>query len=279
MARELEKPSTFSIFNKGILTENPVLRQLLGLCPALAVTAAVSNALGMGIATTFVLVCSGIVVSLLRNIIPSTMRLPAFITIIASFVTLTMMLVEAYLPDLNDALGIYLSLIVVNCLVLGRAEVFFSKNSIKDSIFDALGMGVGFTLALVAMAAIREILGAGTFFGIQVLPSFIEPMMVFTLPPGGFAVLGLVIALAVGYEMRQLKKRGEEEDAAIASAEKVCESCQMCDHGKAVEEAEKDSSAETDAQDKSAAPAEEGVAHETEPTVDSGNTNTKEREA
>ena len=160
MAAIDQKPSALSVFNKGLLIENPTLRQMLGLCPTLAVTTAVTNGIGMGVATTFVLVCSGIVVSLLRNIIPTTMRLPAFITVIAGFVTIVMMVVEAYLPDLTQALDIYLPLIVVNCIVLGRAEVFASKHPVKDAALDGLGMGVGFTITLILMSAIRELLGA-----------------------------------------------------------------------------------------------------------------------
>ena len=206
MAAIDQKPSALSVFSKGLLIENPTLRQMLGLCPTLAVTTAVTNGIGMGVATTFVLVCSGIVVSLLRNIIPTTMRLPAFITVIAGFVTIVMMVVEAYLPDLNQALGIYLPLIVVNCIVLGRAEVFASKHPVKDAALDGLGMGAGFTLTLVLMSAIRELLA-----------------------PGGFAVLGVLIAISVVFEMRRKRRAGEPEDEAIASQEDVCASCQMCD--------------------------------------------------
>ena len=158
MAAIDQKPSALSVFSKGLLIENPTLRQMLGLCPTLAVTTAVTNGIGMGVATTFVLVCSGIVVSLLRNIIPTTMRLPAFITVIAGFVTIVMMVVEAYLPDLNQALGIYLPLIVVNCIVLGRAEVFASKHPVKDAALDGLGMGagLGFLLAMVLFSGVRR---------------------------------------------------------------------------------------------------------------------------
>ncbi len=184
MAAIDQKPSALSVFSKGLLIENPTLRQMLGLCPTLAVTTAVTNGIGMGVATTFVLVCSGIVVSLLRNIIPTTMRLPAFITVIAGFVTIVMMVVEAYLPDLNQALGIYLPLIVVNCIVLGRAEVFASKHPVKDAALDGLGMGAGFTLTLVLMSAIRELLGAGTLLGFPILLGIVEPMTVFIMPPG-----------------------------------------------------------------------------------------------
>ena len=229
MAAIDQKPSALSVFNKGLLIENPTLRQMLGLCPTLAVTTAVTNGIGMGVATTFVLVCSGIVVSLLRNIIPTTMRLPAFITVIAGFVTIVMMVVEAYLPDLNQALDIYLPLIVVNCIVLGRAEVFASKHPVKDAALDGLGMGAGFTLTLVLMSAIRELLGAGTLLGFPILLGIVEPMTVFIMPPGGFAVLGVLIAISVVFEMRRKRRAGEPEDEAIASQEDVCASCQMCD--------------------------------------------------
>ena len=229
MAAIDQKPSALSVFNKGLLIENPTLRQMLGLCPTLAVTTAVTNGIGMGVATTFVLVCSGIVVSLLRNIIPTTMRLPAFITVIAGFVTIVMMVVEAYLPDLNQALDIYLPLIVVNCIVLGRAEVFASKHPVKDAALDGLGMGAGFTLTLVLMSAIRELLGAGTLLGFPILLGIVEPMPVFIMPPGGFAVLGVLIAISVVFEMRRKRRAGEPEDEAIASQEDVCASCQMCD--------------------------------------------------
>lgn len=229
MAANQAKTSGMAVFSKGILVENPTLRQMLGLCPMLAVTTAVTNGVGMGEATTFVLVCSGIVVSLLRKVIPSNMRLPAFITVIAGFVTLVMMLVEAYFPDLNAALGIYLPLIVVNCIVLGRAEVFASKHCVKDAALDGLGMGVGFTISLILMSAVRELLGAGTLVGFPVLPPFIEPMTVFVMPPGGFAVLGVLIAVSVVFEMRRKRRAGEPEEEAVATQEDVCAACQICD--------------------------------------------------
>lgn len=215
------KQSAWENFSKGLLTENPSLRQMLGLCPTLAVTTAVTNGLGMGLATTFVLVCSGIAVSLLRKVIPNSVRIPAFITIIASFVTLTMMLVEAYLPALNDALGIYLPLIVVNCIVLGRAEMFASKNPPLASAIDGLGMGVGFTISLVLMSAVRELLGAGTLAGIQVMPEFIEPMIIMVTPPGGFAVLGVLIAASVALEQHRARKEGRP--AVVADS--PCDGC------------------------------------------------------
>lgn len=217
-----------SVLSRGILAENPALKQMLGLCPTLAVTTAVTNGIGMGAATTFVLVCSGVVVSLLRNVIPTNMRLPAFITVIAGFVTVVMMLVQAYLPDLDAALGIYLPLIVVNCIVLGRAEVFASKHPVKDAALDGIGMGAGFTVTLVLMSAVREVLGAGTFAGLPVLPGFIEPMTVFVMPPGGFAVLAVLIAASVMVEARRRRRAGEPEKAA-PSSEDACAACGMCD--------------------------------------------------
>ncbi|MBO7674055.1 MAG: electron transport complex subunit E [Atopobiaceae bacterium] len=212
------------ILLRGLLQENPALRQMLGLCPMLAVTTAVFNGLGMGLATTFVLVCSEVAVSLLRKAIPSTVRIPAYITIIASFVTLVMMVVEAYLPALNDALGIYLPLIVVNCIVLGRAEMFASKHGPAQAALDGLGMGVGFTLSLVLMSAIRELLGAGTLCGIQILPSFLEPMLIMVMPAGGFAVLGMLIAASVWFEHRKDGVAHGQEDRPSQS---LCAACPL----------------------------------------------------
>ncbi len=183
-------------FTKGIIIENPVLRLMLGCCATLAVTTAASNAIGMGAATTFVLVCSNAVISLLRNVIPNKVRIPAFITVIAGFVTIVQMFIKAFSPALDTALGVFLPLIVVNCIILGRAEMFASKNKILPSIIDGLGMGVGFTAAMLAMGVIRELLGAGTVFGLPVLSGFMEPIIIFLLPPGGFFVFGMLIALA-----------------------------------------------------------------------------------
>ena len=212
------------ILMRGLLDENPALRQMLGLCPTLAVTTAVTNGLGMGLATTFVLVCSEVVVSLLRKVIPSTVRIPAFITVIASFVTLVMMLVEAYLPALNDALGIYLPLIVVNCIVLGRAEMFASKHTPGQAALDGLGMGAGFTASLVLMSAIRELLGAGTLVGVRIMPPFVEPMLIMVTPAGGFAVLGALIALVTWLQHRK-------KDAPLASipgpSTSLCAACPL----------------------------------------------------
>lgn len=183
-------------FTNGILKENPVLRLVLGTCPTLAVTTMASNGLGMGIAATVVLIGSNAVISLLRNIIPSKVRIPAYIIIIAGFVSIVQMLVKAYAPDLDAQLGIYLPLIVVNCIIFGRAEMFASKNPVVASILDAVGMGIGFTAALIAMGSIRELLGAGSIFGLAVTKGSIEPMLIMILPPGGFFVFGVLVALA-----------------------------------------------------------------------------------
>ncbi len=182
-------------FTKGIIKENPVLCLVLGTCPALAVTTSATNAIGMGAAATVVLLCSNVVISLLRRVIPSTVRIPAYITLIAAFVTVVQMLVKAFTPAIDEALGIYLPLIVVNCIILGRAEMFASKNRVIPSALDALGMGIGFTAALLLMGMIRELLGAGTLFGAPIMPSFYTPITVFVLPAGGFFVFGLLIAL------------------------------------------------------------------------------------
>ena len=180
-------------FTKGIVKENPVLCLVLGTCPTLAVTTSASNAIGMGVAATAVLVCSNAVISALRKFIPDKVRIPAYITIIAGFVTIVQMLVKAFAPAINDSLGIFLPLIVVNCIILGRAEMFAGKNPVLPSIFDGLGMGIGFTAALLCMGIIRELLGSGTIFGAQVLPFNI---LIFILPPGGFFVFGMLIMLA-----------------------------------------------------------------------------------
>ena len=199
-------------FTKGIVKENPVLCLVLGTCPALAVTTSASNAIGMGVAATLVLLCSNVAISLLRRVIPATVRIPAYITLIAAFVTVVQMLVKAYAPKIDASLGIFLPLIVVNCIILGRAEMFASKNRVLPSALDALGMGVGFTAALLLMGMIRELLGAGTLFGYTVMPSFYTPITVFILPAGGFFVFGLLIALA----NRLQKKSGKATEACAA---------------------------------------------------------------
>ena len=182
-------------FTNGIIKENPALRLVLGTCPTMAVTTAVFNGIGMGIATMAVLVCSNLIISLINKIVPEEVRIPIYVVVIATFVTAVQMLIKAFSPALDSALGIFIPLIVVNCIILARAESFASKNPPLNSIMDGIGMGIGFTLALVLMSSIREILGAGTFFGKSLFGASFEPALIFILPPGGFLVFGLVIAL------------------------------------------------------------------------------------
>ncbi len=181
-------------FSKGFFKENPVFVLLLGLCPTLGVTSSAVNGLGMGLATTFVLVMANIVVSLIKGVIPDQVRIPSFIVVIATFVTIVEMLMQAYVPVLFDALGLFIPLIVVNCIVLGRAEAFASKNTLFSSAIDGLGMGLGFSLALTMLGAVREFLGSGELFGIAVFPGDYG-MLVFVLAPGAFIGLGYMIAL------------------------------------------------------------------------------------
>ncbi len=256
-----EKKSLGKEFTKGLIAENPVFRLVLGTCPTLATSTSVVNALGMGISAMIVLVCSNIVISLLRKIIPSKVRIPAYIVIIASFVTIVQMLVKAFVPALDAALGVFLPLIVVNCIILGRAEAFAGKNSIIASAVDGLGMGVGFTIALCCMASVREIIGAGTFldgaqnllvlFGDNVLGgfngwtligenSFIQPMTVFILAPGGFLTFGLLMACANRLAERKGKPRAELGGCQACPMAKNCALLaegKGCDENKEVETA------------------------------------------
>jgi len=183
------------IFLNGILDENPTFRLVLGTCPTLAVTSSAINGLGMGAAATFVLIGSNVVISLLRNFIPDKVRIPAFIVIICTFVTMIQMLMQAFLPSLYQALGIFIPLIVVNCIILARAESFASKNPVGASAVDGLGMGIGFTLALTLIGIIREIIGSGTIFGLSLFGVNYEPMLLIILAPGGFLVYGLLLGL------------------------------------------------------------------------------------
>ena len=196
----MAEKSKMSIVTNGLIKENPVLRLVLGTCPTLAVTTAVSNALGMGAAATVVLICSNIVISALRKVIPDKVHLPCYITIIATFVTLVQMVVKAFAPALDTALGVYLPLIVVNCIILGRAEMFACKNNVVDSALDGVGMGLGFTLALTAMASIREIIGNGSWLGITIVPESIDRFTLMTSAPGGFFTFGLLMAVVVWIE-------------------------------------------------------------------------------
>ena len=190
-----DKVSLGKEFTKGLIKENPVLRLVLGTCPTLAVSTSVTSALGMGISASVVLVCSNIVISALRKIIPSKVRIPAYIVVIASFVTIVQMAVKAFAPSLDESLGVYLPLIVVNCIILGRAEAFAGKNRVLASAVDGLGMGVGFTGALLAMSIVRELFGAGSIAGFRLIPEQYN-MIIFILAPGGFFVFGILMAVA-----------------------------------------------------------------------------------
>ncbi len=183
------------IFLNGIYDENPIFRMMLGMCPTLAVTTSAINGIGMGLAATFVLVGSNLVVSLVKDFIPDKIRIPSFIVIIATFVTIVQLVMQATLPSLYNALGIFIPLIVVNCIILSRAEVFASKNTPLRSVVDGLGMGFGFTGALTLLAALREVLGNGTIFGLTVMGAKFEPALIFIMAPGGFIVLGFLLAL------------------------------------------------------------------------------------
>ena len=210
---------------KGLIRENPVLVLLLGTCPTLAVTTSVKNALGMGIAATAVLLGSNFAISLLRKVIPDKVRIPCYIVIIAGFVTVVEMVMHAFVPSLYEALGVFLSLIVVNCIILGRAEMYASKNTVFDSVIDAIGMGLGFTLALFCMATIREIFGAGSFFGLAIpfLSEFKVPIL--QASPGGFFVFGCLIAIVNKLGKREPKREFSCKGCPSASFCTVKESC------------------------------------------------------
>ena len=204
----MSKKSKLSIITNGIIKENPVLVLLIGTCPTLATSSSASNGLGMGLSTTAVLIAANIVISLLRKVIPDKVRIPCYIVVIAGFVTVVQFLLEAYVPALYKSLGLFIPLIVVNCIILGRAEAFANKNTVVDSALDGIGMGLGFTLTLTVMGTIRELLGAGTWFGMTVSGSWFTPIGFFNLAPGGFFVFGLLIAvLNVITKGKALKKK------------------------------------------------------------------------
>ncbi|MDR1065100.1 MAG: electron transport complex subunit E [Oscillospiraceae bacterium] len=211
--------SKLSNLTRGILRENPVLVLVLGTCPTLAISTQASNAVGMGLAATFVLICSNAVISALRNIIPDKVRIPCYIVLIAGFVTVVQMVLEAYAHSLFEALGIYLPLIVVNCIILGRAEMFANKNRVIDSALDGLGMGIGFTLTLLVMASIREVLGSGTWFGIAIPWLSDNGISVLTMAPGGFIVFGCLIALVNKILGRKQSPENESYCAGCPSAD------------------------------------------------------------
>ena len=225
-----------STLTKGVIKENPVLRLVLGTCPTLAITTAAINGIGMGVAATLVLIGSNAVISLLRNVIPEKVRIPAFITIIAAFVSIIQMLVKAFLPGIDAALGIFLPLIVVNCIILARAEMFASKNPVLPSILDAIGMGVGFTAAITLMGMIRELLGAGTIFGLQVTQGVIEPMLIFILPPGGFFVFGVLVALSNKLAVKMGKKPIKNLGCGGCNGCAGCNSCETLGESSPVDE-------------------------------------------
>ncbi|HIR77464.1 MAG TPA: electron transport complex subunit E [Candidatus Egerieenecus merdigallinarum] len=211
---DTQKKNAFQVFLNGLITENPTFVLMLGMCPTLGVTTAAMNGIGMGLATTAVLICSNLLISLLRNIISERIRIPAFIVVIASFVSIVEMLLKAYLPDLSDALGVYIPLIVVNCIIFARAEAFAFKNGPVASLADGLGMGLGFTCAITILSAIRELLGSGTIFGAQLMPESYEPMAIMLQVPGGFITLGLLLilvnAIRKGLARRKEMKAKEE---------------------------------------------------------------------
>lgn len=223
-----EKKSLFSVFFNGLINENPTFRLLLGMCPSLAVTTMAKNGLGMGAAATFVLVCSNLVISLIRKIVPDKVRIPAYITVIAAFTTIVQLLLAALFPDLNKQLGIFIPLIVVNCIIFARAEMFAQKNGPVASIMDGLGMGLGFTIAITIIGSVREILGAGTWMGIPVTVNIFDPATIFILPPGGFMVMGfLVAAFNKIFSNKTTNKKASTEAGCAAG----CPGCSKAMHG------------------------------------------------
>lgn len=210
-----EKKSLGAIVKNGIITENPTFRLVLGTCPTLATTTSAINGLGMGVAAAFVLICSNVAISLLRKFIPDKVRIPAFIVIICTFVTIVQLLMQAFIPQLYDALGIFIPLIVVNCIILARAEAFASKNPPLASAADGLGMGLGFTMALTLMGSIRELIGNGSIFGINVLGPSYEPMLLIVLASGGFLTFGLLLGLFNLIIRKIERKRMTKEAEAV----------------------------------------------------------------
>ena len=205
----------------GIIKENPTFVLMLGMCPTLAITTSAINGIGMGLTTTVILAASNLMISLLRNFIPDSVRMPAYIVVVASFVTIVQMLLQGFIPFLYSSLGIYIPLIVVNCIILGRAEAYASKNKPIPSLFDGIGMGLGFTVALTILGAFRELLGAGQIFGMQVMPSAYEPITIFILAPGAFFVLACLVAIQNKVKSKKPKKAGEVQSGG-------CGDCAHC---------------------------------------------------
>lgn len=210
----------------GIVKENPTFVLMLGMCPTLAVTTSAINGVGMGLSTTVVLVLSNMLISMLRKIIPDSVRMPAFIVVVASFVTMVQFLLEGFVPSLYAALGLYIPLIVVNCIILGRAESYASKNPVLPSVFDGIGMGLGFTIGLTCIGIVRELIGAGSVFGVQIMPDAYEPVTIFILAPGAFLVLSGLVALQNKVKAKAAKKGKKAEESGC----KVdgCASCGGC---------------------------------------------------
>ena len=209
-----EKQNFLQVFMNGLITENPTFTLMLGMCPTLAITIAGSNGLGMGLATTAVLVCSNLLISILRNVIPEKVRIPAFIVVIASFVTVIDLMLKAYIPALSASLGMYIPLIVVNCIIFARAESFAFKNPPVLSIADGLGMGLGFTFAITLLSCIREVIGTGKLFGTMIMPASYQPMAIMTQVPGGFVTLGILLILVNALRtISQKKSAGKEAQA------------------------------------------------------------------
>lgn len=214
----------------GLIKENPTFVLMLGMCPTLAVTTSAVNGLGMGLTTTVVLVMSNMLISMLRKIIPDSVRMPAFIVVVASFVTIVQFLLEGFIPSLYDSLGLYIPLIVVNCIILGRAESYASKNPVLPSIFDGIGMGLGFTVGLTSIGIVREILGAGQAFGKQIMPASYEPITIFILAPGAFFVLAGLVAIQNKVKLSAAKSGKKVEEKSGCG--EGCGNCTNCGGGK-----------------------------------------------
>lgn len=223
----------FKVFKNGVIDENPTFRLVLGTCPTLAITTSAINGIGMGLSTTAVLIGSNMVISMLRKFIPAKVRIPAYVTVIAGFVTIVQMLLKAYVPTLDKALGIYIPLIVVNCIILARAESFASKKPVMDSVMDGLGMGVGFTMALTLIGSVREILGNGSIFGLGLFGDAASPALAIILPPGGFLIFGLIIGLVNLITSRQTLKTGcGSHSAGCAGCNGLCNMMTTEEEGK-----------------------------------------------
>ena len=216
----------------GIIKENPTFVLMLGMCPTLAVTTSAMNGLGMGLTTTVILAMSNLMISALRKVIPNGVRMPAFIVVVASFVTIVQFLLQAYVPSLYQSLGIYIPLIVVNCIILGRAEAYASFNPVIPSFFDGVGMGLGFTIGLASIGIVRELIGAGTVFGVQVMPSFYQPITIFILAPGAFFVLAMLAALQNKFKIGAAKRGIDPSEGCGCCS--GCDTCNntMCKGGK-----------------------------------------------